>query len=53
MHALTPSLTWHDALANSAAAGSYAKLPKGAHFAAWEQPEFFSKEIRAAFRPLR
>jgi pimeloyl-ACP methyl ester carboxylesterase len=26
---------------------------KGGHFAAWEQPELFSREIRAAFRPLR
>ncbi len=26
---------------------------KGGHFAAWEQPELFSAEIRAAFKPLR
>lgn len=26
---------------------------KGGHFAAWEQPELFSKELREAFRPLR
>ena len=26
---------------------------KGGHFAAWEEPELFSKEIRAAFRSLR
>ena len=26
---------------------------KGGHFAAWEQPETFSTEIRDAFRPLR
>jgi pimeloyl-ACP methyl ester carboxylesterase len=25
----------------------------GGHFAAWEQPELFADEIRAAFRPLR
>jgi len=31
----------------------YNRLPKGGHFAAWEQPELFSKEIRAAFRSLR
>jgi len=31
----------------------YNRLPKGGHFAAWEQPELFSEEIRAAFRPLR
>ena len=23
------------------------------HYAAWEQPEIFSKELRAGFRPLR
>ena len=26
---------------------------KGGHFAAWEEPELFSEEIRAAFKPLR
>lgn len=31
----------------------YNRLPKGGHFAAWEQPELFSTEIRAAFRSLR
>jgi pimeloyl-ACP methyl ester carboxylesterase len=29
------------------------ELPKGGHFAAWEQPQFFSEEVRAAFRSLR
>jgi pimeloyl-ACP methyl ester carboxylesterase len=28
-------------------------LPKGGHFAAWEQPKFLSDEIRAGFRSLR
>ncbi|WP_246737272.1 epoxide hydrolase family protein [Nordella sp. HKS 07] len=28
-------------------------VDKGGHFAAWEQPELFSSELRAAFRPLR
>jgi pimeloyl-ACP methyl ester carboxylesterase len=31
----------------------YNRLPKGGHFAAWEQPEFFTEELRASFRPLR
>lgn len=31
----------------------YNRLPKGGHFAAWEQPKLFSEEIRASFRPLR
>jgi pimeloyl-ACP methyl ester carboxylesterase len=31
----------------------YNKLDKGGHFAAWEQPELFAEELRAAFRPLR
>jgi pimeloyl-ACP methyl ester carboxylesterase len=29
------------------------RLPKGGHFAAWEQPELFTAELRAAFRSLR
>ena len=29
------------------------KLPKGGHFAAWEQPKLFSEELRAGFRSLR
>jgi pimeloyl-ACP methyl ester carboxylesterase len=28
-------------------------LDRGGHFAAWEQPQLFSEEIRAAFRSLR
>jgi pimeloyl-ACP methyl ester carboxylesterase len=31
----------------------YNKLNKGGHFAAWEQPEVFSQELRAAFKSLR
>jgi pimeloyl-ACP methyl ester carboxylesterase len=31
----------------------YNKLDKGTHFAAWEQPQLFSEEVRAGFRPLR
>ena len=31
----------------------YNKLDKGGHFAAWEQPEALSGEIRAGFRTLR
>ena len=29
------------------------KVDKGGHFAAWEEPELFTAEIRAAFRSLR
>ena len=29
------------------------KLPKGGHFAAFEQPKVFSEEVRAGFRSLR
>jgi pimeloyl-ACP methyl ester carboxylesterase len=29
------------------------EVDKGGHFAAWEQPELFAREIRSAFRPLR
>jgi pimeloyl-ACP methyl ester carboxylesterase len=31
----------------------YNKLDKGGHFAAWEQPELFTAELRAAFKSLR
>jgi pimeloyl-ACP methyl ester carboxylesterase len=31
----------------------YNKLDRGGHFAAWEQPQLFASEIRAAFRSLR
>ncbi|HVY39343.1 MAG TPA: epoxide hydrolase [Polyangia bacterium] len=31
----------------------YDKLPKGGHFAAWEQPQLLVGELRAAFKHLR
>ena len=31
----------------------YNKVDKGGHYAAWEQPQLFSAEVRAGFRPLR
>jgi pimeloyl-ACP methyl ester carboxylesterase len=31
----------------------YNRLPKGTHFAAWEQPEAFTSEMRASFASLR
>jgi pimeloyl-ACP methyl ester carboxylesterase len=31
----------------------YNRLAKGGHFAAWEQPAIFTRELRAAFRSLR
>jgi pimeloyl-ACP methyl ester carboxylesterase len=29
------------------------KVDRGGHYAAWEQPQLFSEEVRAGFRPLR
>jgi pimeloyl-ACP methyl ester carboxylesterase len=29
------------------------KVDQGGHYAAWEQPQLFSEEVRAGFRPLR
>jgi hypothetical protein len=29
------------------------EVEKGGHFAAWEEPQLFSQEVRAAFRSLR
>ena len=31
----------------------YGRLSKGGHFAAWEQPQVFSAELRATFKSLR
>jgi pimeloyl-ACP methyl ester carboxylesterase len=31
----------------------YNNVDKGGHYAAWEQPQLFSEEVRAGFRPLR
>ncbi|WP_199336859.1 epoxide hydrolase family protein [Oscillatoria sp. FACHB-1407] len=31
----------------------YHRVDKGGHFAAWEEPQLFSEEVRAAFRSLR
>jgi len=32
---------------------SFHEVDQGGHFAAWEQPELFAAELRAAFRSLR
>jgi pimeloyl-ACP methyl ester carboxylesterase len=29
------------------------EVDKGGHFAAWEEPDLFASEVRAAFRSLR
>jgi len=31
----------------------YHQAEKGGHFAAWEQPQIFVEELRAAFKPFR
>jgi len=31
----------------------YSRHDKGGHFAAWEQPQLLSEDVRAGFRPLR
>jgi pimeloyl-ACP methyl ester carboxylesterase len=31
----------------------YNEVDRGGHFAAWEEPELFASEMRAAFKPLR
>jgi pimeloyl-ACP methyl ester carboxylesterase len=41
VEAVYPSLTYFNA------------VDRGGHFAAWEEPQFFSAELRAAFRSLR
>ncbi len=32
---------------------AFNEVDPGGHFAAWEQPDLFSTELRAAFRTLR
>jgi hypothetical protein len=39
--------------AERSAAMTQVAQDKGGHFAAWEQPQLFSQELRAALRPLR
>jgi hypothetical protein len=31
----------------------YNRLPKGCHFMAWEQPKYFTDEVRASFKSLK
>ena len=31
----------------------FREVDRGGHFAAWEQPQLFAEELRAAFRSLR
>jgi len=31
----------------------YNQVDRGGHYAAWEQPQLFSEEVRAGFRSLR
>jgi hypothetical protein len=31
----------------------YNRLPRGGHFAAWEQPQLLVSELRAAFKSVR
>jgi hypothetical protein len=31
----------------------YIQHDRGGHFAAWEQPQLLSEDVRATFRPLR
>jgi len=31
----------------------YNQVDRGGHFAAWEEPELFASEVRAAFRPFQ
>ena len=31
----------------------FSEAERGGHFAAWEEPELFTEELRAAFRQLR
>jgi len=43
--------SWVEAVYPTAA--YYNRVGRGGHFAAWEEPELFAEEIRAAFREMR
>ncbi len=43
--------SWVEAVYPNAA--YFNEVGKGGHFAAWEEPQLFSEELRAAFAPLR
>jgi len=45
-----PPETWAAAYRNLI---YFHEVDKGGHFAAWEQPELFAAELRAAFKSLR
>jgi pimeloyl-ACP methyl ester carboxylesterase len=42
-----------DATAIRPLTGEIPKAERGGHFAAWEEPQLFAEELRAAFRSLR
>jgi len=48
---LSGAVALREASANGESA-HYNRLPKGGHFAAWEQPTAFAEELRASFRSL-
>ena len=48
---LTCRATWVEAVYPGLA--YFNQVDRGGHFAAWEEPELFASELRAAFRPLR
>jgi DNA-binding XRE family transcriptional regulator len=39
--------------ARASTKSSFNEVERGGHFAAWEEPELFSQEVRAAFRSMR
>lgn len=45
-----PPRAWLDRVANTVRA---TELPRGGHFAAFEEPELYAEELRAFFRPYR
>ena len=51
LFSITPCVVGLGLLAASGHAQN--RLPKGTHFAAWEQPEFFVTELRDSFKSLR
>jgi pimeloyl-ACP methyl ester carboxylesterase len=53
MHSLAGDLGVPAQLEQSIPLTHFNKADRGGHFAAWEEPELFSEELRDAFRSLR
>ena len=50
-HTFIAAVSWVEAVYPGVA--YFNQVDKGGHFPAWEEPQLFAEEVRAAFRSLR